>query len=307
MTQLTLIPDAPPAPEDLVVELLALADLPPDADLPGDAPATAFVDSIRRFGLLQPIVVVPNGAGYKIAAGRRRTKAARAAGLSQIPAVIYPPGYAMPQVIALIENQQRSRNIASDYLAIRKLADQGASESDIVAATGMPLGTIRARLRLSNLIPPLHEAFLAGCISATVADHASALSHDLQEQLAARLATAGKLTAHDIETVRHVAQTAAAAQLATLSPQLFATPGATSTTEPQADALAALQLARGIVQAHNLCAPSASETERTATLDRLLDWWNYIALPVITGQPAPDEAAAAIERLRQAAATKTLP
>lgn len=282
--QLQLIPDTPPTPEDLVVELVPLDQLPADADLPGDAPASAFVDSIRRFGLLQPIVVMQNGSGYKIAAGRRRTKGARAAGLTHIPAVIYPAGYALPQVIALIENQQRSRNIASDYLAIRKLADQGAAESDIVAATGMPLGTIRARLRLANLIPPLHEAFLAGSISATVADQTSTLGEALQEQLAAQFAAAGKLTAHDIETVRHVSHQTAAAQLAALSPQLFATPAADAPSQPGAhdDALSALRLAGDILQAHNLLTPTASEDERTATLARLLDWWNGIALPVLT-------------------------
>lgn len=284
--QLTLIPDTPPAPEDLAVELVPLDQLPGDADLPGDAPAQAFVDSIRRFGLLQPIVVIPNGSGYKIAAGRRRTKGARAAGLTHIPAVIYPAGYALPQVIALIENQQRSRNIASDYLAIRKLADQGAAESDIVAATGMPLGTIRARLRLANLIPPLHEAFLAGRISATVADQASALDHALQTELAAIFAAAGKLTPRDVEHVRHVAHETAAAQLAALSPQLFATPGAPAQPGAHDDALSALRLAGDIIQAHNLLTPTASDEERTATIARLLDWWNDIALPIIASHPA---------------------
>lgn len=285
--QLSLIPDAPPDPADLAVELIPLDQLPPDANLPGNAPAPAFVDSIRRFGLLQPIIVIPNGHGYQIAAGRRRIKAARAAGLERIPALIYPLGYAPTQILAIIENQQRSRNIASDYLAIRKLADQGATENDIVAATGMPLGTIRARLRLANLIPPLHDAFLAGHISAAVADQTSTLSHDLQDQLAAILKAAGKLHAHDVDTVRHVAHETAAAQLATLSPQLFATPAAPSPTNtPENPALVAIRLAGDIIQTHNLLAPTTSEAERTATLSRLLDWWNRIASPVLASHPS---------------------
>lgn len=66
-------------------------------------------------------------------------------------------------------------------------------------------------------------------------------------------------------------------------------------------AVEALRLASGIVRTHNLGAPTASVTEQAATIERFCDWWNFVALPVLTGEPAPDWAALRIELIRQSA------
>lgn len=79
-----------------------------------------------------------------------------------------------------------------------------------------------------------------------------------------------------------------------------AKPAPATIVQPNPDpAVEALRLASGIVRAHNICAPTASEAERTDTIARFIDWWNFIALPVLTGEPAPDWAALRIELIRR--------
>lgn len=79
-------------------------------------------------------------------------------------------------------------------------------------------------------------------------------------------------------------------------------PRSVATVTPGPDAAAAidaLRLAQGIVRTANLNAPTASECERSDTFARFCDWWNFIALPALTGEPAPDWAALRIELIRQ--------
>jgi hypothetical protein len=59
----------------------------------------------------------------------------------------------------------------------------------------------------------------------------------------------------------------------------------------------ALELAAGIVLQHNLLR-TATDAERRATIDRLLNWWNFVAVPILDGKPVPDWAQPLIEELR---------
>ena len=69
----------------------------------------ALADSIVEVGVLQPVVVRPQGEGYVLIAGERRCRAARRAGLSEIPAIIRPGDGEESASLAeaLIENVQR--------------------------------------------------------------------------------------------------------------------------------------------------------------------------------------------------------
>jgi ParB family transcriptional regulator, chromosome partitioning protein len=223
MEQLRLIPDEPTVPEKIDV---ALTDLPLDSDLLGDPPAPKMVESIRRFGVLQPIVLVVHAGGYQVAAGRNRIKAARAAGLQIIPAHIYAAGWTAAALLTLTENEHRRRNPAADLRAIEALLAQGASEREICAAVGMAPQALRARLRLQALIPPLRAALDAGTLRTSVAEAAARLAPDHQQQLATALATHGKLRMQD---VRQAAQALAANAIRRLPDDLFATPAPTDT------------------------------------------------------------------------------
>ena len=94
------------------VTMLRLTEVEPDKAQPrkhfDDAALGELADSISQHGVLQPIVVrqVPGGS-YKIVAGERRWRAARLAGLDQIPVLVKDISEQQAMELALIENLQR--------------------------------------------------------------------------------------------------------------------------------------------------------------------------------------------------------
>ena len=94
------------------VSTLPISEVEPDAEQPRkqfeETALAELADSIGEHGVLQPIVVRPNPqGGYKIVAGERRWRAARLAGLTEIPALIKELSDEAAMEIALIENLQR--------------------------------------------------------------------------------------------------------------------------------------------------------------------------------------------------------
>ena len=66
-----------------------------------------LAESIREHGVIQPIIVMKSGTGYEIVAGERRWRAARKAGLAEIPAVVRELTKEQNMLFAIIENMQR--------------------------------------------------------------------------------------------------------------------------------------------------------------------------------------------------------
>lgn len=94
------------------VSTLPVSEIEPNRDQPRkqfDAAALAdLADSIREYGVLQPLVVRPMPDGsYQLVAGERRWRASRMAGLSEVPVVIKELTDAQTMELALIENLQR--------------------------------------------------------------------------------------------------------------------------------------------------------------------------------------------------------
>ncbi len=199
--------------------------LPPDTHLLGDPPPRDLVRSIAALGcLLQPVVLIEADAGtYHVGDGRRRIKAARAAGLERVAALVLPAGVLSPEAITLIGNTLRAPNPVSDYQALVTLLAQGADEAAISAATGLTVGEIRARLRLDGLIAPLKEALYRGALRASVAGEAARLPAHQQETLAPRLADGATVTLADVRAARQVTRASA---VAALPAALFDTPPA---------------------------------------------------------------------------------
>lgn len=213
--QLELIPEWR---ERGVLTDVLLSDLP--TDLHGDAPSAMMVESVKRFGILQPIGLIAEPGDFygffdseQIAYGRRRVKAARMAGLETIPALCYPANWTRAAVLGLIENEQRRPNAVADYLAITELVDAYHTEAEICEATGLTKQTVRARLRLRRLIDPLKKAMLNGEIKVSVAEEASKLSEEIQSRLADILEAEGKLTIGDVRDAQRAAVAQAAADM----------------------------------------------------------------------------------------------
>jgi ParB/RepB/Spo0J family partition protein len=108
--------------------------------------------SIREHGVLQPILVTPDGDGYRVIAGNRRLKATIRAGLRTIPALIKTQVDAHRQFFMnLVENVQRVDLSGKERVeAIRLLAASGLGVREISRGTGISPGTISRWLRIAD-------------------------------------------------------------------------------------------------------------------------------------------------------------
>lgn len=132
--------------------------------------------SISAHGVLQPVVVrgLANG-DYQLIAGERRVRAARQAGLTQVPAVIRDPSEEQMIELALIENLQRTDlNPLEEAMGFRVLIERFGLAHDAVATRiGRSRASVSNALRLLDLAAETQEALLEGKISE---GHARALA-----------------------------------------------------------------------------------------------------------------------------------
>ena len=121
-----------------------------------------LTDSIKENGVIQPILVVKDANGYTIVAGERRWRAAKAAGLETIPAIIKDYTNNKKKQVALIENIQREDlNIVEVAQAIKELMDiDGYSQSDVAKITGKNISTVSNIMRLLKLPTEIQDMIL---------------------------------------------------------------------------------------------------------------------------------------------------
>jgi ParB family chromosome partitioning protein len=111
-----------------------------------------LADSIRRHGVLQPVVVRRSGSRYELVVGERRWRASRVAGRETIPAVVADVDAQDRLEVALIENVQRQDlNPIELAHAFRNLADAGATQDQIGERVGLDRSTVANHLRLLEL------------------------------------------------------------------------------------------------------------------------------------------------------------
>jgi ParB family chromosome partitioning protein len=141
-----------------------------------------LVASIRRHGVLQPVVVRPKGTGYEMVAGERRWRAARDAGLVTIPAVVRDAGDREMLELALIENLKRADlNPIERAAAYRRLRDEFQMTQEQVADTvGSSRPAIANALRLLDLPAEVQMSISRGRISE---GHGRALLMALDERM----------------------------------------------------------------------------------------------------------------------------
>ena len=149
---------------------------------PGMKVRARLLKSIREKGVLTPILVQRNGAGYKVLDGRRRVAAAIQAGLKEIPAILLEEGG--PE-ITLLAHATRSENPLAELEAIRELQRRGLSEKEIARAGYSSLARIRRLAKLNRLAPELAEKVEAGEIAPGVAFQIASLPQEEQRQLLA--------------------------------------------------------------------------------------------------------------------------
>ena len=177
--QLSLIPEKLVSPKARKVVLTELPE-----DLSGSEPDQGFIDSIQKYGFLQPIGLLEDGDIYQVAYGRRRIRAARTLGLISIPSLIYPLGWTPASVLTLIENTHRQDNLAAKLEAIETLR-KSATPEEICTAVGISLPELNKAIKMLNeLTPELREAMKEGRIKTTTAQKAAKLPVEQQQALA---------------------------------------------------------------------------------------------------------------------------
>lgn len=189
----SLFEDTTPGAEGGQVSSLPLRDIEPDRDQPRknfeDESLGELCDSIRQHGLLQPIAVrpIPGGAGYRIIAGERRWRAARMAGLSEVPVVIRDVNEEQARELALIENLQREDlDPVEEAEGIRQLMEKcGLTQEAAAEKLGKSRSAVANSLRLLKLPPQALEALQKGQLSTGHAKVLLGLSEQPQKLLQA--------------------------------------------------------------------------------------------------------------------------
>ena len=150
---------------------LFISDVKPNPEQPRKDFRTIEIDelaaSIKTHGVLQPIVVMPQGSGYVIVAGERRWRAAKQAGLKTIPAIIRSLNDQARLEVALIENIQREELSPLEMAtALTKLNQQfNQSWETIAKRLGKGTSTVSNIGRLLGLPAPAKTALNKGQIS----------------------------------------------------------------------------------------------------------------------------------------------
>ena len=150
--------------DDEGVSTLKLTDIEPNKSQPRknfDITAlNTLADSIRQNGVIQPLLVrsMPDGT-YQIVAGERRWRAAKMAGLTEVPVLIKELTDLQAQQIALIENLQRENlNPIEEANGYKELMDKfGMTQEEVARVVGKARSSIANSLRLLNLPPIIAE------------------------------------------------------------------------------------------------------------------------------------------------------
>ncbi len=174
--------------------------LQPRKDFDEEAIAS-LADSIKDHGLLQPIVVRPYGRAYQIVAGERRWRAARVAGLGEVPVVIKEFSDSEAMQIALIENLQRENlNPVEEALGYRELSEKyDMTQESIAEMTGRSRSAVTNAIRILGLPDEVLEMIRNGQVSTGHAKVLLALDDEKTiKELASQVAD-GVLTVRALE------------------------------------------------------------------------------------------------------------
>ena len=186
--------------DDTAASTLPLREIEPDPAQPrkkfDDDALNQLADSITENGLLQPIAVRPKklGTGYIIIAGERRWRAARLAGLDEVPVIIKDVSDEQAAALALIENLQREDlNPIEVAEGCHQLIEKyGLTQETAAKKLGKSRSAVTNSLRLLALPEDVRRKVSAGVLSA---GHAKVLlglpTQDLMRQVAAEIEANG--------------------------------------------------------------------------------------------------------------------
>ncbi|MDD5291456.1 MAG: ParB/RepB/Spo0J family partition protein [Patescibacteria group bacterium] len=126
-----------------------------------------LVESIKEYGIIQPLIVTRAGDKYELIAGERRLRAAKQVGLTKVPVIVRDASSQRKLEMALVENLQREDlNPIEAALAYKKLADEfNLTQEEVAKRVGKSRSAISNCLRFLNLPEEIQQALVEGKIS----------------------------------------------------------------------------------------------------------------------------------------------
>ena len=185
---------------------LKISELQPNRDQPrrefDEKSLAELADSISQHGILQPLLVRPFlDGGYQIVAGERRYRAARMAGLTEVPVVIRDLSDSETMQLALIENLQREDlTPVEEARGYRQLIDNyGLKQEEVSRVVGKSRPAIANTLRLLELPEDILKLISDGKLSAGHGRTLLAFKNPAEMEKAARLASTEDISVRELE------------------------------------------------------------------------------------------------------------
>lgn len=202
----TLISDIENNSPDFSQERIMLADIRPNPYQPrkvfDEAALQELASSIREHGIFQPVILKKSIQGYEIVAGERRCRAAKLAGLEDVPAIIVDFSDQQMMEIALLENIQREDlNAIEEAQAYATMMDKlQLTQAELAKRIGKSRTHITNTLRLLNLPEKIQQYVLSGDLTMGHARPLITLDKEKALQVAQRVITE-KLSVRDVENI----------------------------------------------------------------------------------------------------------
>jgi len=167
-----------------------------------------LADSIAVHGVLQPIVVVGTGDGYRLIAGERRWRAASMLGLESIPAVVRTANEQEQLELALVENIQREDlNALEEARAFRHLIDEFGLTQELVAErVGRSRPAVANSLRILETALPVQRAVADGSISGGHAKALAGLEDRARQEVVLAMVVSRSLSVRQTEALVHASK-----------------------------------------------------------------------------------------------------
>ena len=150
---------------------LKIIDVEPNKNQPrmnfDDEKIEELANSIKEYGVIQPIIVAKKNNYYQIVAGERRWRAAKKAGLSEIPSIIRNYTEQKNKEVALIENIQREDlNPIEKAKALKEIIEKyGLTQQELADKIGISRSGIANTMRILNLDPRVIDLVMQGKIT----------------------------------------------------------------------------------------------------------------------------------------------
>ncbi len=157
--------------DENVIQEVAVASIIPNPYQPrlefNEEKLQELSNSIKTHGIIQPLIVTKNEAGFELIAGERRLQAAKLAGLLKVPVIVREASEQNKFELAIIENVQRhDLNLVEEAKSYKKLAEEfDLSQEEIAQKIGKSRSVIANRMRLLTLPIEIQKALTLGSIT----------------------------------------------------------------------------------------------------------------------------------------------